>query len=53
MIDLRTEDFKSRDEMELFAKALYKETGIKSFGFHDLYRLIEMDKKTMMEDEKR
>jgi hypothetical protein len=52
MIDLRTEDFKSRDEMELFAKALYKETGIKAFGFHDLYRLIELDKKTMMEDEK-
>jgi hypothetical protein len=26
MIDLRTEDFKSRDEMELFAKALYKES---------------------------
>lgn len=52
MIALRTEDFKSRDEMELFAKALYKETGIESFGFHDLYRLIELDKKTMSEDEK-
>jgi hypothetical protein len=52
MIDLRTEDFATRDEMELFAKALYKETGIKCFGFHDLYRLIEMDKKTMTENEK-
>ncbi len=52
MIALRTEDFKTRDEMELFAKALYKETGIKCFGFHDLYRLIEMDKKTMTENEK-
>lgn len=52
MIALRTEDFKTRDEMELFAKVIYKETGIKCFGFHDLYRLIELDKKTMKEDEK-
>lgn len=51
-ISLRTEDFKTRDEMEAFAKLLFRETGISSFGFHDLYRLIELDKKTMMQDEK-
>lgn len=52
MVALRTEDFASRTEMELFAKTLYKETGIKCYGFHDLYRLIELDKKQTIEDEK-
>ncbi len=51
-IALRTEDFKTRDEMEAYAKLLFKETGISSFGFHDLNRLIELDKKTMMQNEK-
>lgn len=52
MVALRTEDFTSRTEMEQFAKMLFKETGIKCYGFHDLYRLIELDKKNTIEDEK-
>lgn len=51
-ISLRTEDFATRDEMEAFAKRLFRETGIAGYGFHDLYRLVELDKKTMMQDEK-
>jgi hypothetical protein len=51
-ISLRTEDFSSRNEMEEFAKKLSKETDIKAINFHDLMRMINLDKKTLEIDEK-
>jgi hypothetical protein len=46
-IALRTEDFKTRNEMESFAKSLCQITGISTLNFHDLNRLLELDKKSL------
>ena len=48
---LRTEDFTSRNGMEAFAKTLSGITGINTINFHDLNRLIELDKKSLKTDE--
>jgi hypothetical protein len=50
-ISLRTEDFLSRNEMEEFAKKLNQSSGIITFNYHDLNRLIELDKKTLEQNE--
>lgn len=50
-ISLRTEDFTSRNEMEAFAKKMSELTAIKIINFHDLNRLIELDKKSLESDE--
>ncbi len=50
-ISLRTEDFTSRNEMEEFSKKMNQKTGINTFNYHDLNRLIELDKKTLEQNE--
>ncbi|MFN5417173.1 MAG: hypothetical protein ACK5B9_08965 [Flavobacteriia bacterium] len=50
-IALRTEDFTSRNEMEAFAKRISELTQITTLNFHDLNRLIELDKKSLQTDE--
>lgn len=46
-ISLRTEDFSNRNEMEAFSKQISQKTGITGINFHDLNRLILLDKKTL------
>jgi hypothetical protein len=46
-ISLRTEDFSNRNEMEEFSKLISQKTGISGINFHDLNRLILLDKKTL------
>jgi hypothetical protein len=46
-ISLRTEDFSNRNEMEEFSKLISQKTGIFGINFHDLNRLILLDKKTL------
>jgi hypothetical protein len=46
---LRTEDFTSRNELEEFAKKTMAKLDLKQLNLHDLNRLIEMDKKAMIE----
>lgn len=50
-VSLRTEDFKSRQEMEKFAKEFLQKSGIKAINFHDLNRLIALDKQALVPDE--
>ena len=50
-ISLRAEDFLSRNEMEEFAKKLNQSSGINTFNYHDLNRLIELGKKTLEQNE--
>lgn len=50
-VSLRTEDFSNRIEMEKFSKELCKELGISTVNFHDLSRLITLDRKAIEEDE--
>lgn len=44
-MSLRTEDFKTRAEMEAFAKKYKAELGIETVNFHDLNRLIKLSDK--------
>lgn len=46
-IALRTEDFKSRKEMEDFGLMMKELTGIEKVTFHDLKRLIALDNKEL------
>jgi hypothetical protein len=46
-IAIRTEDFKSRKEMEDFGLLLKQMTGIEKITFHDLKRLIGLDSKEL------
>ncbi|MGV3630762.1 MAG: hypothetical protein ACO1O6_06135 [Bacteroidota bacterium] len=50
-VALRTEDFSTRNDMEFFAKTISNLTGINTLNFHDLNRLIELDKKSLKTDE--
>lgn len=47
VVALRTEDFRTRNELEEFAKNILSKTHIPAINFHDLNRLIELDKKSM------
>ena len=46
-IALRTEDFSSRKEMEELGALLVQLTGCKNLTYHDLNRMIELDKKEL------
>lgn len=48
----RTEDFSSRNELEEFAKKILTTLDLKNLNLHDLNRLIELDKKSLIQDEK-
>lgn len=50
-IALRTEDFKSRFEMEQFATHLMEITHINRFSYHDLGRLMQLDKRNLLDEE--
>lgn len=50
-ISLRTEDFANRQEMEKFAKNILQQTGIQAINFHDLNRLINLDKQSLTPNE--
>ncbi len=50
-IALRAEDFDTRNDMEFFARKLSESTGCGILNFHDLNRLIELDKKSLKTDE--
>ena len=50
-IAVRTEDFTSRNDLEVFIKQLAEMTLIPRFSYHDLNRLMQMDK-TLLDYEK-
>jgi hypothetical protein len=51
-LSFRTEDFKNRNELEEFAKKMVTDLKINNLNLHDLNRLIDMDKKSLIPNEK-
>jgi hypothetical protein len=52
-ISIRTEDFESRNLMEEFSKSILEKSKLNAINFHDINRLIELDKKTLNKNEER